>query len=227
MNQQEFMMSLNQQISFAVEAFHGRQTQISKETILKECGELRNGSLYAKEFRNCLIVFPSHFINFHTQMFFGVKMENAAVGVSCMDGLLRYMYEGPCQILGGLTKPYLIFDIQDGRDTAGLPQLEALEIFKKEKRSVLSAEEGIGLIRQNLELLHKIQLYLPGCCCDSSKGPLPATISWFFGSPTLYYGEGFLENVGHPRWGTPSCGARYIPELSSKLITMEKELVVA
>ena len=100
---------------------------------------------------------------------------------------------------------YLVVDVENGKAMLGRIPDEAVNQFKKEGRSPLTAEEGVALILQHPEILKDNCMGLPG----SRRGDDKVADLWLFeGEPRLHWS---WANSSLVRWGSASCGSRVGP----------------
>ncbi|MBI4836797.1 MAG: hypothetical protein HY813_00100 [Candidatus Portnoybacteria bacterium] len=126
-----------------------------------------------------------------------------------LDGKTGYIYIDMCLLKNAdeivtPSVPYLIRDIENGAALRNCSFSHCLKQFAKQKRSELTAEEGIALIVQRPEILKIFKFNLLGFRCGASYIPCLEVIE---GRPALGYN--WLEGIGlAPGWANPSCGSR-------------------
>lgn len=101
-------------------------------------------------------------------------------------------------------KPYLCLDVEDGRKMLGKSPKQCLQEFKEQKRSELTALEGIILLISFPEILKHHYIDLPGSRIDGSD-EVPYVFLGNGDQPELYWND--LAN-SDDRWGSASCGSR-------------------
>lgn len=105
---------------------------------------------------------------------------------------------------GIATLPYLIRDPENGSALKNCSLDYCLEQFAKQKRSGLTAEEGIALITHEPEMMENCKINLLGSRCGSSYVVCLQIID---SRPALGYN--WLDGIDlEPGWANPSCGSR-------------------
>jgi len=99
---------------------------------------------------------------------------------------------------------YLVVDVENGKAMLGRIPDEAVKQFKKERRSPLTAEEGVAIILQHPEILKDHYMDLPG-----SRGGVRVAGLWLVeGGPRLFW---VWADDSSAKWGSASCGSRVGP----------------
>ena len=100
---------------------------------------------------------------------------------------------------------YLVVDVENGKAMLGRIPDKAVQQFKKEGRSPLTAGEGVAIILQHPEILKDHNMGLPG---SRRGGGIVADLWLDEGEPKLHC---FWAHSSHARWGSASCGSRVGP----------------
>ncbi|MFH0819678.1 MAG: DUF5701 family protein [bacterium] len=141
-----------------------------------------------------LLVLPRTSLTIHTQM---TMVRNGKIkGYTMIDPV------GVFEMIKTPSRPYYLFDVENGRETLGQSPEKAEKIIKKQRRLCSTEVEIINLALQT-NVLKRHYLDATGCrYIDESKVPYLGMIK---DKPILHWYR--LKN-GHPFWGSPSCGKR-------------------